>query len=189
MRRILLTLALLAAAAKPTQAEETTLLGKSVPNFRLPDVLTGKEVRLADFKDKVVVVIFYSHTCIFSRNYEARFRQLAADHAGVTVLAIDSTGGAVQEMAAAWKAKNMGFLLLRDDRARTAAALGATAMTTVCIVDARRTLRYLGAFDDCESGKEIRNRFVADAVIALRAGKSVPHAQTEVFGCMIPLSQ
>ena len=40
-------------------------------------------------------------------------------------------------------------------------------MTTVCIVDARGNLRYLGAFDDSESGKEIRSRFVADAVAGL----------------------
>jgi peroxiredoxin len=193
--RNLLTLALLAAvtafATNPTRAEETALIGKPVRDFRLPDVLTGKDVRLADLKDKVVVVIFYSHTCTFCRIYEARFRQLAADHAGkgAAVLAIDSTGRAAEEAAAAWKAKKMGFPLLRDDRARTAADLGATAMTTVCIVDARGNLRYIGAFDDSESGKEIRCRFVADAVAALLAGKPVLHEQTDVYGCMIPLPQ
>ena len=50
-------------------------------------------------------------------------------------------------------------------------------------------LRYLGAFDDSESGKEIRSRFVADAVAALLAGKAVQHEQTDVYGCMIPLPQ
>ena len=195
MRRNLLTLALLAAVTtfvtNPTRAEETALIGKPARDFRLPDVLTGKDVRLSDLKDKVVVVIFYSHTCTFCRNYEARFRQFAADHAGkgVAVLAIDSTGRTAKEAAAAWKEKNMGFPLLRDDRARTAAALGATAMTTVCIVDARGNLRYIGAFDDSESGKEIRCRFVADAVAALLAGKPVQHEQTDVYGCMIPLPQ
>jgi peroxiredoxin len=191
----LLTLALLAAVTTfvtdPTRSQETVLIGKPVRDFRLPDVLTGKDVHLSDLKDKVVVVIFYSHTCTFCRNYEARFRQLAADHAGkgVAVLAIDSTGRTAREAAAAWKEKNMGFPLLRDDRARTAATLGATAMTTVCIVDARGNLRYIGAFDDSESGKEIRCRFVADAVAALLAGKAVKHEQTDVYGCTIPLPQ
>lgn len=195
MRRNLLTMALLAAVttfvANPTRAEDTAPIGKPVRDFRLPDVLTGKDVHLSDLKDKVVVAIFYSHTCTFCRNYEARFRQLAADHAGkgVAVLAIDSTGRTAEEAAAAWKEKMMGFPLLRDDRARTAAALGATAMTTVCIVDARGNLRYIGAFDDSESGKEIRCRFVADAVAALLAGKRVQHEQTDVYGCMIPLPQ
>jgi peroxiredoxin len=196
MRRNLLTLALLTAATtlemNPTRAEEeTALIGKPVRDFRLPDVLTGKDVRLAGLKDKIVVIIFYTHTCTFCRNYEARFRQLAADHSGkaVSVLAIDSSGRTADEAAVAWKEKNMGFPLLRDDRARTAAALGATAMTTVCIVDARGNLRYLGAFDDSESGKEIRCRFVADAVAALLAGKTVQHEQTDVYGCQIPLPQ
>lgn len=199
MRRNLLTLALLATATtfvtNPTRAVDMALFGKPAPDFRLPDVLTGRDVRLSDLKDKVVVVIFYSDTCTFCRNYEARFRQFAADHAiqGVgrkmAVLAIDSTGRTAREAAAAWKQKHMGFPLLQDDRARTAAALGATAMTTVCIVDARGNLRYLGAFDDSESGKDIRCRFVADTVAALLAGKTVPHEQTDVHGCMIPLPQ
>ena len=37
-----------------------------------------------------------------------------------------------------------------------------------------------------ESGKDIRCRFVADAVAALLAGKAVPRAQTDVYGCLIP---
>lgn len=195
MRRNLLILALLVVAmtvvTNPITADESALIGKPARDFRLPDVLTGKDVRLSDLKDKVVVVIFYSHACTFCRNYEARFRQLAADHAGkgVSVLAIDSTGRSAKEAAAAWKAKNMGFPLLLDDRARTAAALGATAMTTVCIVDARGNLRYIGAFDDSESGKDIRCRFVADAVAALLTGKTVPLEQTEVYGCLIPLTK
>jgi len=195
MRRNLFILALLAAATtfvtNPTRAEETPFVGKPVRDFRLPDVLTGKDVRLFDLKDKVVVVIFYSHACTFCRNYEARFRQLAVDHSskGVAVLAIDSTGRTAKDAAAAWKEKNMGFPLLCDDRARTAAALGATAMTTVCIVDVRGNLRYIGAFDDNESGNEIRCRFVADAVAALLAGKTVQHEQTDVYGCMIPQPQ
>jgi len=195
MRRNLLTLVLLAAAmtlgTNSGPAEEAAAIGKPVRDFRLSEVLTGKDVRLSDLKNKVVVVIFYSHTCTFCRNYEVRFRQFAAGHAckGVAVLAIDSTGRTAKEAAAAWKEKNMGFLLLRDDRARTAAALGATAMTTVCVLDGRGNLRYLGAFDDSESGKDIRCRFVADTVAALLAGKTVQHEQTDVYGCMIPLPE
>jgi peroxiredoxin len=178
-------------ASALARAEEPATIGKPVREFRLPDVVTGKDVRLADLNGKVVVVIFYSHTCTFCRNYEARFRQLAADHAskGVAVLAIDSTDHTAEESGAAWKEKKMGFPLLKDDRARTAAALGATAMTTVCIIDARGTLRYLGAFDDSESGKDIRTRFVAEALAALLARKPVPHEQTDVYGCTIPLPQ
>jgi hypothetical protein len=62
-------------------------------------------------------------------------------------------------------------------------------MTTVCVVDARGKLRYTGAFDDSESGNDVRSRFVADAVAALLAGKSLPFEQTDVYGCMIPLPQ
>src|SRR5262245_27540684 len=117
MRRNLLTLALLAVATtfvNPTLAEETAVIGKPASDFCLSDVVAGKDVCLADLKGKVVVVIFYSHTCTFCRNYEARFRQLAADRAGkpVSVLAIDSTGRTAEEAAGAWKEKNMGFPLL-----------------------------------------------------------------------------
>lgn len=189
MRRILLTLTLLAVTISPTQANETAILNKAAHDFLLPDANTGKDIHLSDLKGKVVVVIFYSHTCTFCRNYEARFRQFAADHASkdVAVLAIDSTGRTAKEAAAAWKEKKMGFPLLIDGHSRTAAALGANAMTTVCIVDARGNLRYIGAFDDNESGKEIRSRFAADAVAALLANKAIPHEQTDVYGCLIPL--
>ncbi|MBM3993593.1 MAG: redoxin domain-containing protein [Planctomycetes bacterium] len=195
VRRNLLTLALLASisviATCQAPADDESRIGKPAFNFRLPDVNIGRDVQLSDLKEKIVVVIFYSHTCTFCKQYEARFRQLASDYAGkrIAFLAIDSTGRSAQEAAAAWKTKNMGFPLLRDDRARTAAALGATAMTTVCIIDARGNLRYIGAFDDSEAGKDIRSRYVADAVAALLAGKTVPHEQTEVYGCMIPSQQ
>jgi len=182
-------LALLAVATGPLLADDATGLGKPVRDFRLPDVLTGKDVRLTDLKGKVVVMVFYSHGCTFCRQYEARFRQFAADHAGkgVVVLAIDSTGrpGA----AAAWKEKDLGFPLLADGGAHTAAAFGATVLTTVCVVDGRGDLRYRGAFDDNESGKTVRSRFVADAVVALLAGKPVPNPETEAYGCLIPLPE
>ncbi|MFO0821800.1 MAG: redoxin domain-containing protein [Gemmataceae bacterium] len=180
-----------ACAANSTWAGEPTLIGKPASDFRLPDVVTGKDVRLSDAKDKIRVVIFYNHTCTFCRHYETRFRQFAADHAekGVAVLAIDSTGRTAEPAAAAWKEKKMGFPLLLDDRARTAAALGATTMTTVCIIDARGKLRYVGAFDDSESGKDVRSRFVADAVAELMAGKPIKTEQTDVFACLIPLPE
>lgn len=193
VKRNLLVLTLLAAgmpfASTSTRSEETAPLGKRAPDFRLPDVVAGKEVRFADFEGKVLVLLFYSHTCTFCRNYEARFRRFAADHAGknVAVFAVDSTGRPASEAADAWKEKKMGFPLLLDERSRVAAALGATAMTTACILDSRGVLRYVGAFDDCESGKEIRCRFVADAAAALLAGSKIQHEQTDVYGCMIPL--
>ncbi len=191
--RNLLTIMLLATHATflitPIRANESVPIGKPVGEFRLPDVVTEKDVRLGDFKGKVVVIIFYSHTCTFCRNYEARFRQLAANYAGkgVALLAVDSTGRTGKEAASAWREKRMGFPLLLDDRARTAAALGAMAMTTVCIVDGGGVLRYFGAFDDSEFGTDIRSRFVADAVAALVTGKRVALEQTEVYGCLIPL--
>jgi peroxiredoxin len=195
VRRNLFTLAILAAVlgltTNPTRSEEKTLIGKPATDFSLADMVTGKNVRLSDFKGKVRIVIFYSHTCTFCRNYDARFRQFAAEQTGkdVAFLAIDSTGQSADKAAQAWKEKKMGFPLLRDDRARTAAALGATAMTTVCIIDGRGNLRYVGAFDDSESGKDIRCRFVASVVADLLAGKPLQYEQTDVFGCMIPLPE
>lgn len=183
MRQLLVALTLFAV---PTLADDLPL-GKPVADFRLPDMASGKEVRLADLRGKIVVTIFYSHTCTFCRNYEARFRQLAAAHAGkVVFLALDSTDNTAAAAATAWKTKNLGFALLKDDRAQVAATLRATAMTTVCVIDARGNLRYHGAFDDCESGKNVRTHFVADALAALLADKPVPVAQTDVYGCLIP---
>lgn len=183
------TLALLALTALATAADDPAALGKPVRDFRLPDVLTGKAVRLADLRGKVVVVWFYSHGCTFCRQYEARLRQFAADHAGkgVVVLAVESTGrpGA----AAAWKEKDLGFPLLADGGANTAAAFGATVLTTICVVDGRGDLRYRGAFDDSESGKAVRTRFVADAVAAVLADKAVARPETDAYGCLIPLPE
>ena len=51
-------------AAKDAK-DDAAEIGADAPAFTLPDVVTEDEVSLADFEEKVVVLMFHSTTCPF----------------------------------------------------------------------------------------------------------------------------
>jgi peroxiredoxin len=84
--------------AETTGAKPAGLPGKAAPDFALPD-LSGKTVRLSDFKGKVVLLDFWATWCVPCREEIPAFIQLQRQYAsrGFTVLgiALDDEGAAV----------------------------------------------------------------------------------------------
>ena len=83
IKRLLFTLAVLTAAA-PRLVRAEVEVGKQAPDFALPD-LTGKAVRLSDFKGKIVVLEWINPECPFvakhdnSQNMQGTQKAAAAD--------------------------------------------------------------------------------------------------------------
>jgi peroxiredoxin len=177
-----------AADAKDAKKDEPPAkaeIGKAVREFKLADTVTGKEVSLSGLKGKVVVVVFYSHTCGTCPLYDGRFRKFSmeAGSHGVEVLAIDSAADrAAADAGKAWQPKRMGFPLLKDDRTKTAKWFEAECTPTCYLIDAKGVLRYAGAFDDSDKEDEVKVRHLQDAVDAVLAGKPVKTEKTDAFG-------
>lgn len=204
MRRLALASVLLGlfvgvAAADPPGLKPLAI-GAKAPDFALPGV-DGKTYTLADFKDaKVLVVLFTCNHCPTAQAYEPRVAAFVEKYKdqGVALVAIspnddqalrlDELGytdlsDSFEEMKVRALHQKFAYPYLYDgETQKTALAYGCLATPHVFVLDADRTLRYQGRFDDQEV-KEPTSHDAINAVEALLAGKEVPVATTRVFGC------
>ena len=190
MIRFLTCLALLASS--PLFAADEGPLGRSVTPFALPDS-RGKEHSLADFdKAPAVVVAFVGTECPLAKLYAPKLVKLAADYKGkgVVFLAIDSNAqDSLAAIAAYARAHQVEFPVLKDLGNKVADQFGAERTPTVYVLDAKRTIRYMGRVDD-QYGIGFQkdragSRDLAAALDEVLADKPVTKAKTDVQGCFI----
>ena len=158
-------------------------IGEAAPLFDLKSA-DGKSYKLADYKDKIVVLEWWNKDCPFSnhKGAQARMKEIQAGYAakGVVWLAIDSTAAHDAKSVIDYaKEHEITYPILMD----TDGAVGHTyaAKTTPHIyVIHNGKLVYMGAHDN----KSERN-YIVESVDALLAGKPVPVAETKSYGCSV----
>jgi peroxiredoxin len=188
IRRMVLALSLVALCA-PVFAAELEV-GAKAPDFKALPGVDGKEVSLDGLKDaKVVVVCFTCNICPMSVAYEDRFVEFSKKYAdkGVKLVAINANNGNPKETIANMKAraeeKGFNFPYVYDGSGASAIAYGAKVTPHLYVLDGQRNVVYVGSFDDNRNSPT--KHYVADAVDAVLAGKTVPVASTKAFGCGI----
>jgi peroxiredoxin Q/BCP len=119
-----------AKATKPAGGKETVMIqeGEKAPDFRVP-ADNGKEISLADFAGRDVVLYFYPKANTTGCTHEAQeFRDLkkAFDKLGISILGCSADSVAAQ---AKFKANyNLNFPLLSDPEFKVIEAFGARRM-------------------------------------------------------------
>lgn len=171
---------------------EVAKLDQPVKDFKLKDVISGKEIALSDFKGKVVLVVFHSYRCLVTWAYEKRMAQFAADYKkkGVVTLGIDSDIQNNEEAARKnAEQKNLGFPLLKDKDSVLAYYFDVNRTPTFFVIDPKGVLRYRGAFDDLQTiqsyskdASQATKYYLKDAMEAVLAGKEAPAKETEHYG-------
>jgi peroxiredoxin len=175
------------AAEKPEQAEGVRP-GDRAPDFALKNQ-DGKEVKLSDYKGKIVVLQWFNEDCPFiQRHYEAKtFSTLNDKYAdrGVVQLAIDSTGASTAADNQKWVSSHvLRFPILQDHDHKVAKAYGARTTPHMFVIDKDGKVAYSGAIDnDPEGDRTDRVNYVAQALDELLAGKSVSKPETKSYGC------
>ncbi len=190
-RKSLIAMALVGMMTVALYAADTVIPpGKEAPAFTLKDQ-NGKDVKLADFKGKIVVLEWFNEECpIVKRHYDGnKMNELAAKYAekGVVWLAINSTNHAtVESNAKADKAWKMNRPILDDHSGEIGHAYASTNTPGMFIVDKEGKLAYRGAIDDNNRGSntEVVN-YVAKALDELVAGKAVSTPETKPYGCTV----
>jgi peroxiredoxin len=186
-----------AAAAEQTpspksSATKDSALGRRVFNLVLPDS-TGKEIALADFKDKkCLALVLVSCECPISNQYLPILNEIQQKYGeqGLQVIGINSHAGDTPEKVAQHaKEFQIGFPVLCDSRQSAADVLGAERTCEVFLLDLQRFVRYHGRIDDryqytTKRDKPSRNDLV-EAIDALLAGQEVAVKSTDVAGCLI----
>lgn len=168
-------------------------IGGDAPKFTLKDQ-TGKDVSLADYSGKIVVLEWFNEGCPFVvKHYkEGHMNKLASKYAekGVVWLAINSTSGKTPEsnakIAEKWKIERP---ILSDADGEVGHDYGATNTPHLYIIDTAGKLVYRGAIDSDSSDDAAKidgaTNYVAKALDEILAGKTVSQAETKAYGCSV----
>ena len=191
------TLAILAAMVVTT-AVFAVEIGKPAPDFTGTDI-TGKTIKLSDYKSKIVVLESYNVQCPFCQHHygTGAMQALQADLAakGVVWLVVDSVNkknfGYLTPEAAqkVWTDQKFAATAWLDDNAGTIGHLYGMETTPHMFVIAKDgTLVYDGAIDnmpDPSHDPRKAKNYVRAAVDELLAGKPVSITETKSYGCAV----
>lgn len=172
-------------------------IGDAVSEINLMNT-DGNMVSYGDFPNaEGFIVIFTCNTCPYAVASEDRIIALDAEFKpkGYPVIAINPNDPAVQPADTyelmQKKAKDKGFTFpyLYDKTNSVYAEYGATKTPHVYLLKnegGKRVVKYIGAIDDSvrdEAG--VSDRFLANAINELKAGKDVSVTTTKAIGCSI----
>jgi peroxiredoxin len=194
MKKFLIFAALASIGLNALAAE----IGKPAPDFTGTDI-SGKMVRLSDYKGKIVVLESYNPECPFCQHHynSGAMQELQTETTGkgVVWLVIDSVNkdndGYLAPDAAKkqWADKKFAATDWLDDSAGTIGHLYDMKTTPhMFVIAADGTLAYQGALDNNrtpEGDPRKATNYVKQAVENLIAGQPVAVSQTKPYGCSV----
>ena len=173
--------------------------GKTAPDFTLKD-LDGKEVQLASFKGKTVVLEWFNPGCPFVKaaHTKGSLKTMARRDAdkGVVWLAVNSSapgkqGAGAEANREAAKTFGLAHPILLDESGEVGKMYGATNTPHMFVIDATGQVVYRGAIDNSPDGEgesapggKLVN-YVEAAIEAIGANRPVTVAETKAYGCSV----
>ena len=173
-------------------------LGTPAPDFKLPDVVTGKTISPSGSQSqKALLVIFLSQHCPYVKHVKAELARVGADYVpkGVGIVAICSNDVAnypddsPEHLKAMSRELNLNYPVCYDESQEVAKAYRAACTPEFYLFDKERKLVYRGQLDDSRpktdipvTGKDLRG-----ALDALLDGRPIPTDQKPGIGCNIKL--
>ena len=193
MNRIIIKTAAIAVLTVPMMLYANQKPVKA-PDFKLKNH-DGKEVKLADYTGKIVVLEWINHECPFVKyHYEKKptMNELAKKYKDKKVvwLAIDSTNHQETEKNKKYAEKNKILHPILDDRSgKVGKAYKATNTPHMFIIDTNGNIAYNGAIDNAPLGKVPKDKelvnYVDKALKELTSGKAVSIPKTKPYGCTV----
>lgn len=176
-------------------------VGDVASDFKLKNV-DGKMVSMADYSDaKGYIVIFTCNHCPYSIAYEDRINEINKKYEpmGYPVLAINpndpalSPGDSFDNMVIRAKEKNFTFPYLFDENQTVFPKYGATRTPHVYLLNKTNEgnkVAYIGAIDDNhQDASAVSDKFLEDAIEALRNNKQPDPNFTKAIGCTIKVAK
>lgn len=176
-------------------------IGETAPTFTLNDQ-NDKAVKLADFKDQIVVLEFTNFSCPFVKKHynEGHMQALQKKYTDQSVVWLQVCASApgkqghfdaatIKEKIAERKSKAHHYL--RDESGVVGKSYGAKTTPHFFIIGKDGKLAYQGAIDKIRSTKtaDIEKpenvNYVAKALDELLAGQAVSTPQTKSYGCSV----
>lgn len=171
-------------------------LGTRVPEFSLPDVISGKRVSPDNFAEKkALLFMFISRHCPYVKHIQKEIARVGSDYASKDVGFIAITSNDAETYpedspeSSAELAAELGFTFpfCYDESQEVAKAFNAACTPEFYIFDNARKLVYRGQLDDSRHGNETRTtgRDVRSALDAVISGNQVNLNQIPNVGCSI----
>ena len=171
-------------------------IGSPAPDFRLPDVVTGKTITLDSFAGKsVLLVMFICRHCPFVIHVQEELARLGNDYhsTGAGILAICANDvkthpeDSPSELKAMAEELRFSFPYCHDETQQVAHAYHAACTPDFFLFDGARQLVYRGQLDDSrpENGKPVTGRDLRNALDAVLSGRPVSPVQHPSLGCNI----
>ncbi len=179
-------------AATPSTMPE---LGRPAPDFALLEPVTGKQLGLADFLGKPLLVTFICNHCPYVKLIRGELARFGRDYLprGLAIVAINANDVAnypddsPERMIAEVSDVGYTFPYLFDETQTVARAFEAACTPDFFLYDADHRLYYRGQFDDARpnSTTPVTGADLRAAADALLAGQSAPQEQKPSIGCNI----
>ena len=170
-------------------------LGTQIPEFSLPDAVSGQVVASSTLLGKPAVVFFLCNHCPFVKHIRAGIADFGrfCQERGASMVAISSNDAcaypADAPTAMTVEAKEAGYLFpyLFDESQSVARAFDAACTPDLYIFDRHGKLAYRGQFDGARPGNDepVTGSDARAAVEALLAGASPSADQIPSIGCNI----
>lgn len=171
-------------------------LGTAAPDFRLPDVVSGRTFSLDSFGDKkALLVMFVCRHCPYVKHVQAELARIGRDYRDkdVAVVAVSSNDAAEHPDDAPESLKEQaaeqGFVFpyLYDEDQSAAKAYAAACTPDFFLFDSDRRLVYRGQLDDSrpKSDTPVTGRDLRAALDAVLADAPVAEDQRASLGCNI----
>ena len=147
--------------------------------------------RMNDYQDaKLMVLAFTCNHCPVAKMYEDRFIGFAKAYKnrGVEFVAINCgrfPADRLKKMKQRAKKSGFGFDYLYDPTQMTGREYGATVTPQLFVLNEKREIAYMGAFDDSMNVANVSKHYVTDAIDALLAGKKPEISESRPVGCRI----
>ena len=173
-----------------------TKLGIKAPDFDLPDVVSGEQVRLEDFAgSKGLLVMFICRHCPYVQHIKEELGRLGRDYrkSDVAIVAISSNDAVAypadspQSLAEFAAECGITYPILYDETQEVAKAYSAACTPDFFLFNAGRELVYRGRLDESRpnSGLPVTGKELRAAMDAVVAGGSPVAEQLPSIGCSI----
>jgi len=171
-------------------------LGTTMPEFSLPEPLTGNIVSSSQIKpDQATLVMFICNHCPYVIHLADHISMLASDYSGrdIAIFAMNSNdvkthpADSPDNMVAEAQHRGYVFPYLFDETQEVARAFGAACTPDFFLFDRDRKLVYRGQFDNSRpgGGKPVTGEDLREAINATLAGEPVSQNQVPSTGCNI----
>ncbi len=177
-----------------SEASKMLPLGTSLPQFSLPDVVSGNTVSSADFSGKPLLVMFICRHCPYVKHVQSELSKIGKDYSGkIGIVAISSNDPAVYPEDAPESLKeqatelDFSFPYLYDESQEVTKSFSAACTPDLFVFDGGGELVYRGQLDGSRPSLDIpvTGEDLRAALEAVLAGQSVSPDQKPSIGCGI----